>query len=227
MTSRRAYFPCLLAILVWSCGGVFSHNDPGQASGATGAGATGGGVSQGGGAAAAGKPSMAGSSSLGGSVSLGGSQSGCQDVMCVPVTGCGMGYALSTPPGACCEGCVPYPPGPVCTDIACPHSLCPLGYLRGDQLGGCCDVCVPDPLFCNDNSDCVLADNPSDCCHCPGAINLREYAADPCWLATDQPRMVPDGCMLSGCVEDCAPCLPQAHLRCENHRCATTPIIPK
>src|SRR5690348_17379578 len=46
-----------------------------------------------------------------------------------PVMECGMGYMLSRPPGACCQGCVPIPGGVACPKIACGDVQCPLGYV--------------------------------------------------------------------------------------------------
>jgi hypothetical protein len=145
---------------------------------------------------------------------------GCENVKCQPVMSCGMGYTLTKPPGACCEGCVPTPGGVACPKIACPATACPLGYVRGDQVGGCCTDCVPDRLFCNSDSQCVIADRPRPCCGCPEPITTREYAADQCWSAVDKPRMSPPECN-PGMICDaiCGVCPPPGVARCTNHRC--------
>lgn len=148
-------------------------------------------------------------------------RSGCSNVKCQPVMGCPGGYVLSQPPGACCQGCVPQPGGIACPEIACPQSLCPLGYIRGDQVGGCCTECVPDALFCNDNSECVIADRPRSCCGCPQPITRREYAADACWSDVHQPRPIPQDCYPQVvCDAICGACPSPLSAGCQNHRCA-------
>lgn len=145
---------------------------------------------------------------------------GCQDVECQPVTSCPPDYTSSQPAGACCEGCVPNPGGAACPKVACPHSVCPLGYVRGDLVGGCCTECVPDALFCNEDSECVIADKPRACCGCPEVITRRQYDADPCWSGPPTPRKIPQSCypeVVCGAV--CSPCPSLQRAVCQNHRC--------
>lgn len=146
---------------------------------------------------------------------------GCSTVQCQPVVGCPKGYVLSQPAGACCQGCVPQPGAVECPEIACPPSTCPLGYVRGDLVGGCCTECVPDALFCNDNSECVVADRPRSCCGCPQPITRREYAADVCWSDVHAPRAIPQGCYPQViCDAICGACPPPLSASCQYHRCA-------
>jgi hypothetical protein len=149
-------------------------------------------------------------------------QTGCDGVMCLPVTDCGPGYELKRPEGACCEGCVPKPGGVGCLEIACPpDKTCPAGYVRGDLVGGCCYDCVPDPLYCGDVADCLIADKPRSCCGCPEAISQRMYAADECWSDVDMPRMIPQECYPQmTCDAVCGPCPEPGPLSCASHRCA-------
>jgi hypothetical protein len=146
---------------------------------------------------------------------------GCANVVCQPVMACPAGYTISQPPGACCEGCVPKQGGVACPEIACPPSDCPLGYVRGDTVGGCCSDCVPDRLFCNDDSECVVADRPRSCCGCPELVTRREYDADPCWSDVDMPRPIPKACYPEvTCGAICAACPPPLDAVCDNHHCA-------
>jgi hypothetical protein len=146
---------------------------------------------------------------------------GCEGVMCLPAIECAAGYELKRPEGACCEGCVPKPGGVGCLEIACaPDKTCPAGYVRGDLAGGCCYDCVPDPLYCNEASDCVVADRPRPCCGCPEAISRRQYAADECWSDVNDPRMVPMECYPQmTCDAICNECPPPGELLCSGHRC--------
>ena len=156
------------------------------------------------------------------------SQLGCEGVMCTSPGACAMGSTLGQPPGACCRGCIPDPGGISCPKIACGDTTCPLGYVRGDQVGGCCTSCLPDPLFCNDDSECVFADRPRPCCGCPEAINMRQYDADQCWSAIDQPRTIPQSCQPQvTCNVICGACPPPGAARCLSHRCITTGIGAK
>ena len=150
------------------------------------------------------------------------STTGCEDVVCKPVTECPAGYELSQPAGACCQGCVPKPGGVACLEIACPpDNTCPVGYVRGDLVGGCCYDCVPDPLYCGDVSDCVTADRPRSCCGCPEAITRREYEADECWSDVNMPRMIPQSCYPQVvCDALCGACAEPGPLLCAQHRCA-------
>lgn len=147
---------------------------------------------------------------------------GCEDVVCKPVTSCPAGYELSQPAGACCQGCVPKPGGVACVEIACPpDDTCPAGYVRGNLVGGCCYDCVPDPLYCGDVSDCVTADRPRSCCGCPEAITRREYEADECWSDVKAPRMIPQSCYPEvTCDALCGQCEAPGPLLCAGHRCA-------
>ena len=150
-------------------------------------------------------------------------QLGCQNVECQPVMGCPSGYTLSQPAGACCQGCVPQPGGVACPEIACPHSLCPLGYVRGDLVGGCCTECVPDALFCNDDSECLIADKPRSCCGCPEVMTTRQYDAEPRWSDVAMPRKIPESCYPQlMCDAICSPCPPPLNAVCQNHRCVET-----
>ncbi|HXK18309.1 MAG TPA: hypothetical protein VNG33_10930 [Polyangiaceae bacterium] len=152
----------------------------------------------------------------------------CSGVMCTPVMACPMGYTLGQPPGACCQGCVPNPGGVACPKIACGDTTCPLGYVRGDLVGGCCTECVPDPLFCNADSDCVVADRPRPCCGCPEAISSRQYAADPCWSALDMPRMTPQSCQPQVvCNIACVECPTPGPATCRAHRCSDLSVGAK
>jgi hypothetical protein len=145
---------------------------------------------------------------------------GCSNVECQPVMVCPGGYVLSQPPGACCPGCVPQPGMTMCPKVACPKSLCPPGYIRGDLVGGCCTDCVPDALFCNDDSECVIADRPRSCCGCPQAITSREYDADPCWSDVAMPRPIPMACYPQVvCDAICGACPPALNAACANHHC--------
>lgn len=147
-------------------------------------------------------------------------RSSCSDVKCQPVMGCPGGYVLSQPLGACCQGCVPQPGSIACPEIACPQSLCPLGYIRGDRVGGCCSECVPDALFCNDDSECVIAERPRTCCDCPQPITRREYAADVCWSDVDEPRPIPQDCYPQAvCGAICVACPSHLNAACEDHHC--------
>ncbi len=229
---RRAGISGFVFVFAAACGGsVLSHKDDDGNGGSTD---TGGRSSQSGSASLGGKPSQGGSAATGGTVGKAGSSSagtvsigggvdfGCGNVMCepVPVTGCPTGYVLDQPAGACCPGCVPGPGGAMCTEQACPHSLCPLGYVRGDLVGGCCGECVPDALFCNQDSECVVADRPRSCCGCPEIINLRAYDADPCWSSIAEPRPRPKSCYPEAiCDAVCGPCAPHLTAACQNHRC--------
>jgi hypothetical protein len=131
-----------------------------------------------------------------------------------------MGSKLGQPLGACCAGCIPDPGGVTCLEIACPDTACPLGYVRGDVLGGCCTSCLPDPLFCSDSSECVIADRPRPCCGCPEAINMRQYSADQCWSAANQPRTIPQSCQPQVvCDAVCGLCEGGGDAICSNHRC--------
>jgi len=147
-------------------------------------------------------------------------KSGCDNVECQPVLTCPDGYSLSQPVGACCQGCVPAANGVVCPQLACPHSVCPLGYVRGDLVGGCCTECVPDALFCNDNSDCLVANQPRSCCGCARALSVRQYQADPCWSDLNLPRMVPtpECAPQQVCNVSCVACTAGSPV-CQNHRC--------
>ena len=146
---------------------------------------------------------------------------GCEGVTCLPVTACGADYELKRPEGACCEGCVPKPGGVACLEIACPpDKTCPAGYVRGDLVGGCCYDCVPDPLYCEQTSDCVIADRPRPCCGCPEAISQRLYAADQCWSDVNDPRMVPMECYPQmTCDALCGACPEPGQLLCSDRRC--------
>jgi hypothetical protein len=225
---RSAGFTCFLFAFAAACGGsVLSQKGDGDGGSTT----AGGSSSQSGSASAGGKPSAGGSGAAGGSVGKAGSSSSagtasvgggpsCGDVMCQPVMGCPAGYALGQPAGACCQGCVPEPGGAMCTEQACPRSLCPLGYVRGDLVGGCCSECVPDALFCNDDSECVVADRPRSCCGCPEIMNVRGYNADPCWSSIAEPRPIPKSCYPQVvCDAICGPCSAPPHVLCQNHRC--------
>jgi hypothetical protein len=132
---------------------------------------------------------------------------------------CPSGYELKRPAGACCEGCVPS--GAIaCPKIACPQTACPLGYVRGDLVGACCTDCVPDALYCEDDSQCVIAQRPQACCGCPSAISTRTYAEDLCWSRLDAPRQIPQACYPAAiCDAVCGPCPPPGTPRCEGHRC--------
>ncbi len=153
-------------------------------------------------------------------------QLGCSNVMCKSVAaGCSAGYVVGQPAGACCQGCVPGPMGVMCPKIACSESTCPLGYVRGDLVGGCCTECVPDALFCNDDSECVVADRPRPCCGCPEAISVREYDADQCWSDVVKPRPVPKSCEPQFfCDAICAACAPPLSPVCRSHRCVQTAL---
>lgn len=149
---------------------------------------------------------------------------GCANVKCQPVMACPAGYVIGQPPGACCEGCVPQG-GVACVDIACPPSACPLGYVGGDAVGGCCTDCVPDRLFCNDDSECVIADRPRSCCGCPEPVTRREYDADACWSDVDMPRPIPKACYPQvTCDALCGACPPPLNAVCSNHRCQQTAL---
>jgi hypothetical protein len=135
--------------------------------------------------------------------------------------GCGPGYMLGKPPGACCEGCVPVPGGVACTEQACPTgNQCPTGYVRGDLVGGCCYDCLPDPLYCSSAADCVVADKPRTCCGCPEPISTRQYNEDPCWSAPDNPRPIPQECYPDAiCGAVCGMCPPAGTASCFENRC--------
>ena len=233
MSLRIARISGVLAVFVAACGGtVFSRGEDGEG-GASNNGAS---ANLGGSSSTSGKPSKAGASSRAGSSAVGGTNGaagaismgggvnvGCQNVECQPVMGCPSGYVLSQPAGACCQGCVPQPGGIVCPRVACPHSVCPLGYVGGSLVGGCCTECVPDALFCNDTSDCVVADKPRSCCGCPEIISRRQYDAEPCWSDVATPRMIPQSCYPQvTCDAICGPCPAQPRVSCENHRCWDT-----
>lgn len=148
-------------------------------------------------------------------------QASCDNVMCQPVMNCPAGYKLEQPLGACCAGCVPPAGGVACPKIACPDDTCPLGYLRGDLLGGCCTECLPDPLFCNANDECVMADRPRPCCGCPEVISRRAYGADACWSDLNEPRTPPVSCYPQQiCDAICNACPLPGAAQCVNHRCA-------
>jgi hypothetical protein len=140
--------------------------------------------------------------------------------MCKPLMGCPAGSVLSQAPGACCPSCVPKEPAG-CPEIACPPGdNCPLGYVRGDLAGGCCTDCLPDPKFCNQDSECVIADRPRSCCGCPEAISMRMYLDDECWSLQAMPRMLPQECYpLVVCDAVCGPCPPPGAPRCVDNRC--------
>jgi hypothetical protein len=117
---------------------------------------------------------------------------------------------------------MPKQPGSVaCLEIACPeNNECPLGYVRGDKVGGCCYQCLPDPLFCNEEAECVMADRPRSCCGCPEVISRRAYDADACWSDVTAPRMIAQSCYPQVvCDALCAACPPPLHATCIDHRC--------
>jgi hypothetical protein len=149
---------------------------------------------------------------------------GCDNVSCQGDTGCPAGYGFGQPPGACCAGCVPQPGGVMCPTVACPRNVCPLGYVNGVVVGGCCTECVPDAQFCNDDSECVLADRPQACCGCPAPISVRSYNDDPCWSDVHAPRKIPSSCYPQiKCDEVCGACSPPGLAACQNHRCVELP----
>jgi hypothetical protein len=223
MTLRRACSFGFLAAFVVACGGsVFSHNDgEGGTSSAGGSSSTSGKPSRAGSSSSAGSNAVGGVSGSAGAIGIaGGSNLGCEGVECQPLTDCPSGYALGQPAGACCVGCVPQPGGVACPKVACPHSICPLGYVGGALVGGCCTECVPDALFCNDNSDCLVADQPRSCCGCPEIINRRQYDAEPCWSDILTPRTIPQSCYPQAiCDAVCGPCPAPPSVSCQNHRC--------
>lgn len=151
--------------------------------------------------------------------------SGCENVKCQPVKECGEGQVLQQPAGACCAACLPKEPGNVaCLEIACPDDdqVCELGYVRGDKIGGCCYQCLPDPLFCNEEKQCLMADRPRSCCGCPEVISRRAYEADACWSDVTAPRMIPQSCYPQAiCDALCGACPPPLHATCIDHRCTS------
>jgi hypothetical protein len=149
---------------------------------------------------------------------------GCDNVQCQPVKQCGEGEELQQPAGACCAACMPKPGNVACLEIACPQDKeCPLGYVSGDKVGGCCYQCLPDPLFCNEEKECVMADRPRSCCGCPEVISRRAYDADACWSDVADPRMIPQSCYPQVvCDALCAACPPPLEATCIDHRCTGT-----
>jgi len=153
--------------------------------------------------------------------------SGCENVLCAGPTECGSGQSWQRPAGACCGSCLPDEPGNVaCLEIACPSDKnCSAGYIRGDIVGGCCYDCLPDPLFCEDASDCVLADRPRDCCGCPEVISTRALDDDACWYAVNDPRPIPDECYPDAiCDALCGACPNPGQVMCLQNRCVELPL---
>jgi hypothetical protein len=108
---------------------------------------------------------------------------------------------------------------PACPEIACnPDLECPLGYTAGDGSNGCCFECVPDPLYCEADSDCIVATRPRGCCFCPDVISSRLHDEDPCWLTADD--LAPSECLGDvACDVACAPCPDPGVPNCVDHHC--------
>jgi hypothetical protein len=148
----------------------------------------------------------------------------CSLVECMPApTDCPTGYQPGTALGACCPGCVEngkpiVPP----TDCGCPEIAisCPPGYLVGRYLSECCERCIPDPLYCQQSTDCLIADRPRSCCGCPEAISTRMYEQDPCWSDVNSPRAQPDDCFPDVyCDMLCGACAPPGAPKCVDNQC--------
>lgn len=146
----------------------------------------------------------------------------CEGVRCDPPSECGAGRSFTRPDGACCKGCIPDEPGGVlCPELACPpENICAKGFVPGDLVGGCCHECLPDPLYCERDEECVLADRPRACCGCPEVISTRTLADDPCWYSVTEPRMI-----LPECYPDvlcdllCGACADPGTAACIGNRC--------
>lgn len=146
----------------------------------------------------------------------------CEGVTCDAPIDCGDGRTFTRPDGACCSGCIPDAPNTVgCVAIECPQeNRCAAGFIRGDLLGGCCYECLPDPLYCDSDDDCVLANRPRSCCGCPEVISTRALDDDACWYSVLDPRPVPEECFLdAACDAACAPCPDPGVTACVNNRC--------
>lgn len=146
----------------------------------------------------------------------------CDGVMCDAAYDCGAGRTFTRPDGACCSGCMPDDPGSVgCVDIACPvDNICAKGFQRGDLMGACCYECLPDPLYCETNDDCVIADRPRECCGCPEVISTRALNDDACWTPVADPRPIPEECYPEvTCDRECDLCADPGTAVCVNSRC--------
>ncbi|HEY6728827.1 MAG TPA: hypothetical protein VI197_32675, partial [Polyangiaceae bacterium] len=92
--------------------------------------------------------------------------------------------------------------------------------VRGDLMGGCCYECLPDPLFCEQNADCVLADRPHECCGCPEVISRRALDDDACWYSLAEPRTIPPECYPEfTCDALCGACPDSGSAVCVDNRC--------
>lgn len=151
----------------------------------------------------------------------------CDGVTCTPPIDCGEGRTFTRPDGACCSGCLPDEPGSVgCVDIACPgDDACAKGFLRGDLLGGCCYECLPDPLYCEQDADCVIADRPRSCCGCPEIMSERALDDDACWTPVADPRPIPEECYPEvTCDRECDACPEPGGAWCLGNRCMEVAI---
>lgn len=257
MNPQHAWLYLGMITVVVACGGGVHKNDSasGSAGSSTGGGAGEAGAAARGGSMSAG----AGASTAGGSSSGAGNncaevdcplpacnddeaparppwgccptcepRGSCEDVRCEPVEVCGEDYELTQPPGACCVGCMPKSVT-FCNEIECLTSNCRPGYVPEDRLGGCGCGCVPDPLYCRDDTDCVMVDKPRACCGCPEAISWRQYEVEACWSQVASPRPLPQACYPEvTCDALCAPCPePREAAECSEGRCVARPEIPK
>jgi len=100
-----------------------------------------------------------------------------------------------------------------CQEVGCAVQDCADGQQPILRPGACCPVCPePDIDACDTDSDCVLARSLLECCGCPEAVSRRHYEQDSCLWIQDEPRDIPDDCVIPCPEIVCAPCPEQASI---------------